>query len=259
MIKRAVYFVIILCAVSFYALQPASAAEWNMPSVVDEAGCLTYDELYGLTERLDEIRNTFLIDVAVVIEANMSGTNERETANAIFDYNDYGYGENADGLLLYISENPRRYWLTANGFGTTVFNEKSLEYIDGEILPYLSSNEYYSALDAYADAAEELLVMSGEGKPYGTSGSAAVTVTTIAAVILLPLATAFVMTGAKLKDMHTVQKAQYANSNIKDGSFNVTSSKDIFLYSSVVRTRRADQTNGRGPHRGSRGGRGGGY
>ena len=51
----------------------------DMPAVVDEAGYLNAEENKERTERLDNIRYQYNIDVAIVIEDRMSGSTAQET------------------------------------------------------------------------------------------------------------------------------------------------------------------------------------
>ena len=212
------------------------ADEWAMPSVIDEAGYLSDEDKAALTERLDQLRDEFPMDVAVYIEDVMSGDNAQDTADDLFDYNDYGYGADKDGILLYISKSPRKYHFTTHGLAMTVFNDRGLAYMEGQVLPDLKEDDYASALNAYADTAEELLNMAADGEVYDTFRTKTSDAIMVALVILIPLILAFAVTGGKVRRMHTARQANYADRYIKKGSFQLTASQDIFLYSTVTRT-----------------------
>lgn len=131
----------------------------DMPAVVDEAGYLNAEENKEITERLDNIRYQYNIDVAIVIEDRMSGSTAQETADDIYDYRGYGLGSGSDGMLLYVSKTPRKYHFTTYGRGMEVFNDDALKYIESNVVPYMSNNDYYGAFTEYADTAEEVLKM----------------------------------------------------------------------------------------------------
>lgn len=229
------------------------------PAIVDEAGYLTDTEIAELTARLDSIRSRYNFDVAVYIEDTMSGYDAESTADDIYDYKGYGMGAGYDGIMLYLSKNPRKYHYTTCGYGITVFSDRGLEYLDSKVLPYLQNDDYAAAVAEYADTCEEFLGYAVEGEPYdekdGTSKLLA-----IAAVILAPFGISGIATGAKSKKMNTAVKQNYADSYIKRDSMNLTRSQDIFLYSVVNRTEKpksdtsSTHTSSSGRMHGGRGG-----
>lgn len=213
------------------------------PAIVDEAGYLTSSELASLTQRLDSLRSKYNFDVAVYIEDTMSGYDAESTADDIYDYEGYGMGQSYDGIMLYISKNPRKYHFTTCGYGLTVFNSRGLDYLDGEVLPYLQDDEYAAAIEQYAEVSEQLLDMAANGEPYNEKSGTSKLVA-IAAVILAPFGIAGISTGSKSKKMNTAQKQDYADSYMKQGSMNLANSQDIFLYSVVNRTEKPKSDSG---------------
>lgn len=212
------------------------ADEWAMPSVIDEAGYLSDEDKAALTERLDQLRDEYPMDVAVYIEDVMSGDNAQDTADDLFDYNDYGYGPDKDGILLYISKSPRKYHFTTHGLAMTIFNYNARSFIEDQVLPSMKEDDYAQALNGYADAAEALLDMAANGEIYDTARTKTSDTIMLALVILIPLILAFAVTGGKTRRMHTAKQANYADRYIRKGSFQLTDSQDIFLYSTVTRT-----------------------
>lgn len=259
--KKRLSFIIVTVIAAVLLLPLAAFAA--PPAVVDEAGYLTESEIAELTARLEDIRSRYNFDVAVYIEDTMSGYDAENTADDIYDYKGYGMGESYDGIMLYLSKNPRKYHYTTCGYGITVFTDRGLEYMDNQVLPYLQEDQYYNAISTYADTAEELLVYAAEGEPYnekeedGTSTLAA-----IAAVIFAPFGIAGVATGSKSKKMNTAVKQNYADSYMRAGSMNLAHSQDIFLYSVVNRTEKP-KSDSSSTHTSSsgrvHGGRGGSY
>ena len=256
--------IFILSMVMFALLIPLTAIA-APPAIVDGAGYLTDTEIAELTAQLDRIRSQYNFDVAVYIEDTMSGYDAESTADDIYDYQGYGMGENYDGIMLYLSKNPRKYHYTTYGYGITVFTDRGLEYLDNKVLPYLQNDNYAAAIETYAETAEELLTYAAQGEPYnekpekdGTSKLMA-----IAAAILAPFGIAGIATGSKSKKMNTAVKQDYADSYMKQGSMNLTQSNDIFLYSVVNRTEKPKSDSSSSTHTSSsgrvHGGRGGSY
>lgn len=255
--KRKISYALLLIF-SLLPLLPYTALALN-PSIVDAAYCLTDDEVIELSARLDEIRDTYNMDVAVFTEYEMSGYDEESSADDIFDYAGYGMGEGKDGIMLYLSRSPRAYRYTTHGDAERVFNDRGLEYIDNYVLPYLKDGNYYMAVSAYADKAEDLLIYAKNGKPYNEK-NAKTKLITVLAVLSVPLIIALIVTSSKAKKMKTAVSQNYADSYMKRGSLKITQSRDIFMYSTVTQTEKpksgsdGGHTSSSGEHHGGRGG-----
>lgn len=234
-------------------IMPVSA-EFVNPAVTDNAGYLTESQKAELEAKLEKLRETYNFDVAVYTEAEMSGDDPCSTADDLFDYRGYGGGEGKDGIMLYVSTEPRKYWFTTHGSGEEYFNENGLEYIESNVLPHLKEDDYNSAFEAYAEYSEELLDMAAQGTPYNEKHRSGMYIfCVIAGALIIPLVIASAATSSKLKKMKTARKKNHAQNYIKPGSFKVDFSQDIFLYSAVSRTKRAESDSDSGSHTSSSG------
>lgn len=252
----------ILTVVMLVTSAVTAFAAFNNPAVVDKSGYLSESRFDEISSLLDDVRQKYDFDVAIYTEKAMSGTDAQNTADDLFDYLGYGFGENADGIMLYISADERKYHLTTHGTGEAVFNERGLAHLEEMILPSLRDNDYYSAMKLYAEGCEELLEMAAQGKPYNKK-----TLTTsyvccvIGGALLIPLLLAYLMTSIKVKKMKTAVQNNYAANYMKPGSMNLSLSRDIFLYSTVTKTPKPKQNSGSHTSSSgeSHGGRGGSF
>jgi len=257
--RYAVFFMVLLIAL--IPVVPVWA-QFDNPPVVDEAGYLLAEEVTALFGRLDGIRNAYDFEVAIYIEEEMSGYDAESSADDIYDYQGYGAGENADGILLYLCADTREYHFTTHGYGLTAFNDRGLAYLEGQVLPYLQTDDYAEAFHAYADTAEELLEMAAKGEPYNEKQNSPLTVFfIIACALLVPFITAKVMTNKQMSKMNTAVKQRGAANYMKPGSRKISVSRDIFLYSTVTKTEKAKSSSGTHTSSSGRthGGRGGSY
>lgn len=238
----------------YAALSVAAFAEdFVNPPVTDGAGYLSEEQLSTLSQRLEEIRQKYSFDVAIVTENEMSGYDARNVADDIFDYGGYGAGVNDDGILLYICSGTRDYWLTTHADGMRVFNENGIEYLKNNIQPLLAEDDYYLAMETYADLADELLKMAQDGKPFNKKQySMEYILIVLGCALILPLIIAWIMMGAKLSAMKTAVKNEYAGDYMKPGSKVLTNSRDIFLYSHITKTEKP-KNNSSGSHTSSSG------
>ena len=220
-------------------------ASFKNPSIVDEAGYLMQSELASLTEKLDKVRNEYDFEVAIYTESEMTSDTAEASADDIYDYGGYGAGENDDGILLYICSDTREYHFTTHGEGLKYFNSNGLKYLESKVLPYLEDDNYYKAFSVYIETADELLSMAKDGNPYNEKNLSTKYIVGVVLVCLLtPLLLGFIMMKKKLKKMKTAVENDYAANYIKPGSMNLTTSRDLFLYSRITKTERSKSSSG---------------
>lgn len=237
-------------------------AEFKQPPITDFAGYLTEEQNEELTARLNSIREKYSFDVAFVSEKSLSAVDAQASADDIYDYNGYGYGENYDGILFYIADYEREYHFSTCGSGETIFNENGLAYFEKKVVPFLKEDNYYAAVQSYAEHTEELLEMAAEGKPFNKrQHSMKYILCVVAGALLLPLILAYFMMHKKLCAMKTAVKEDYASNYMKPGSMSLDFSRDIFLYSTVTKTEREKSSSGSHTSSSGRshGGRGGSF
>ncbi len=262
------------------------------PSVVDNAELLSEEEFNDLTEQLDKIREEYEMDVAVYTENEMSSYSAQASADDIYDYGGYGCGENDDGVLFYICMDTREYHFTTYSYGDEVFNYYALGEIEDTVIEYLSSGDYYTAFAAYADICRELLDSAAQGSyveepdyiddgyyeedyyydydyDYDEVDSELSPVAAISIAIVVSAIIALILTAVQMGKMKTAVKPPNAHNYIKSGGINLTSSRDIYLYSHVSKTAKPKNNSSSGSRTGggghvsssgrSHGGRGGSF
>ena len=237
-------------------------ASFENPSIVDDAGYLMQSELTDLSEKLDKVRNEYDFEVAIYTESEMTSDTAEASADDIYDYGGYGAGENDDGILLYICSDTREYHFTTHGEGLKYFNSNGLKYLESKVLPYLEDDNYYKAFSVYIETADELLSMAKDGNPYNEKNLSTKYIVGVVLVCLLtPLLLGFIMMKKKLKKMKTAVENDYAANYIKPGSMNLTTSRDLFLYSRITKTERPKSSSGTHTSSSGRthGGRGGSF
>ena len=77
-------------------------ADFQNPAIVDDAGYLMQSELDSLSKELDKVREKYNFEVAIYTESEMTSDTAEASADDIYDYGDYGAGENDDGMLTVI-------------------------------------------------------------------------------------------------------------------------------------------------------------
>ena len=246
-------FVTIMIALLCFVSTITVYADFINPTITDSVGYLTEEQNKELSARLDKIREQYSFDIVFVSEDRLSAYDAQASADDIYDYNGYGYGENYDGILFYIADSEREYHFSVCGSGETIFNENGLAYLEKKIVPYLKKDNYYAAVKSYADHTEELLEMAADGKPFNkTQHSMKYILCVVAGALLFPLILAHFMMAVK---------EDYADNYMKPNSMNLDFSRDIFLYSTVTKTEKPKSDSGSHTSSSGRshGGRGGSF
>ena len=203
--------------------------ERTLPLVVDQANIIPDEVEAALIKRCDTIAEEYKMEVAIVTASDFGGLIAEAYADDFYDFNGYGYGENDDGMLVVYKpgeEGEREIWITTHGNGSSVFFQGIREGIIADMKDYLIAEDYDKAFNMYLDRAEEQL------KP-GTPVIWLFVLALVGAVVGL------LITGSMTSKNKTVIAQNQAKVYTRQGSMNVTGAQDVFAYSFVNTTPKA--------------------
>lgn len=244
--KNLIYLLLTVCMI-FTVILPVSASEYY--PLFDEPDLLTGSEESELIEKLENICSQKQMEVVVAAFETIGNYTPMEYADDFYDYNGYGYGENRDGLILIIVMDTSDWWISTRGSAITAFTDAGIDYIGKQIVPYLSDGDYYGAFSRFAEQCVVFIDQANAGDPYDThnlpkapfdKGMALVIAVVIGFIV------GKIYTGSLKGQLKTVQAQRAAANYVKDGSMNVTSSRDFFLYRNVTRTAKESSSSGSG-------------
>lgn len=262
---------LLLCLTFLLQLLPEASASGE--KIVDRAGLLTPEEALVLEEKAQALADAYRIDVVIVTVWSLDGKSSEAYADDFFDGNGYGYGQDNSGVLLLLSMEYRDWAISTCGDGIYALTDYGIESVFSQIAGSLSEDAYFEAFNTYLDALEPYFRAYAEGDPidgniYDYQGPGTyqpgtqeeivyyekqVTVGLILTRLLIALLIGAAVSGGILMGMRSqmnTAKAQYgAGCYLKDGTYHLQKHQDIFLYSHVSRTRRAEQNSG-GSHGG---------
>lgn len=232
----------LLAVLLIFLIPAANAAEPDR--VNDIAGLLTDSQEDRLRGQIEDIAQEYQFDAVIVTVDSLDGKSAEAYADDYFDYNGYGYGTDADGILMLVSMEYRDWAISTCGRGLEVFTDYGLDYMSDEIVPYLSDGDYYSAFECFLTLVEDYLNEAEEYIPYDTNnmpGGGAVAreeesnwLIFVVGSLIVGLIAALIVTGSmksKLKSVRPqVDARQYA------GNFELTLANDLFLYRTVAKT-----------------------
>ena len=217
--------------------------------VVDDADLLSDSFEASLLTRLQSMSQDLDCRVVIVTKNSIDGFLPEEYADDYFDYHDYG----ADGVLFLITMQERKWHVSTAGWCIEAVNDAGLSHIEKEVVSFLSDAEYEKAFSAYCDSLEEVL------KPYRTTGKAykaPLQTYWIFVALGVGAIVALMVVHSMVQKLKTVRFQPAATSYVREGSFKVNESKDVYLYSHVSKTLRessSSSSGGGGSHTSSSG------
>ena len=219
---------------------PALATSMYAPGgrVVDNAELLTSTERRELTKLLDEISQRHQADVVVVTTDSLLGKTPRAFADDFYDENGYGYGPNYDGVLLLVSMEDRDWYISTCGFGITAFTDAGIEYISEQFLSDLSNGWYADAFTVFAQQCDAFLTQARAGDPYDVHNLPKEPFSFVfwaVVSLVIGLVVALIYTAILKGQLKTVRPRWEASEYVRQGSLDITTAHELFLYRNVTR------------------------
>ena len=248
--KKKIFAVIAAVLICMCTVLPAFAADTDDFAEVyyrlnDLADLLTDREEEELMETLDEISYRQKMDVTIATVDDLDGySTASEYADEIYDFCQYGYGKNKDGLLLMISMEDRDWAISTCGDAIRVFTDAGIKYIGEQIKPDLSDGRYAAAFRKFVELCDDFITQAATGKPYDRSnlpreplGAGWIVISVAVGVVL-----AFCIVSGMKGKLKTVRKQTKADSYVKKDSLALTNSMDLFLYQTVSQSKKAKES-----------------
>ena len=222
--------------------------------IADGAGLFYSGELAELEEKAASLTSDFGIDVVIVTADSLNGINAQDYADNYYD--SHGYSDN--GVLFLLAMEEREWYISTSGSMIYTLTDYGIQQLGEAILPYLSSGYWYEgfahyleilpqyltayesgpAVDGYADYSgnyyhgqqDEIIYNSQKSKP------------NFILSLIIGLATGGITILIMRAAMNTKRHQHGASDYLKDGSWNLHTHRDIYLYSNVSKTRRQQNT-----------------
>ncbi len=233
MIKRISLIILCVILLAFASISAAASSQLSMPRVYDEDGLLTSTETAELTEKLDTISTKYNCDVVVVTVETLGYLTPAEYSEELYDTLSYGLGETDSCVMLLVCIEERDFDLASYGDAKSIFTSFERDVMVENFKPYLSDNDFYGAFTAYAEDCESILY------DYYTVGFefSWVFLSAVVGVVI-----AFIAVLIMKSQLKSVRFQHAAHNYLKNGSLNLTTSRDIFLYSTISRTPKPKDT-----------------
>lgn len=245
--------IILLIALLFCMSGISAAADAYSPDkVIDNAGLLSDSEEAALRQKIAGVINAYKCDIVVLTVHSTQGKTPMVFADDYFDEHIYGMGKNQDGILLLVSMQERDWYLSTKGSAIHTFTDYGIQKIGGIVADYLGDGNYAEGFNRFVSLCDEFLKQAAAGEPFDVNNKYKEPKTagdyTVYLLISLGIGAvvAFIVTATMKSKLKTAVPQLAANAYIKNGSVNITNSKDLFLYFTLSRTARPKDTGGGG-------------
>ena len=229
---------------------PAFAVEGGFADLYyrmnDSADVLTAEEDSELEDALEELslRQSFDVTIATVESLESVGYDSMEAyADDLYDYCQFGYGPDMDGVLL-VSVGDRKWHISTCGYGITAFTDAGIQYLGEQMKPFMAEGDYAAAFRTFVQWSDTYIDAARAGRPYDVKTLPRDPLSPMYLVLAvgIGLVLAWVVVSVMKSQLRSVAFQENAASYVREGSMNLTNSRELFLYRDVHRTERPKES-----------------
>ena len=229
---------------------PAFAVEGGFADLYyrmnDSANVLTEDEDNELEASLEELslRQNFDVVIATIESLeSVDYTSMEEYADDLYDFCQFGYGADRDGVLLLVSVGDRKWHISTCGYGITAFTDAGIQYLGEQMTPDMADGDYAAAFRTFVQWSDAYIDAARSGRPYDVKNLPREPLSLMYLFLALGigLVLAWVVVGVMKSRLRSVAFQENAASYVREGSMNLTNSRELFLYRDVHRTERVEE------------------
>lgn len=212
--------------------------------VYDTAGLLTDDDRSALESMADQIswRYNCAVYIVTVDDYEVYDSDIHYAAVAIYDGNDFGIGENRDGIMLLLSMYDRSYDLFVRDGGTAQYavSDYGRNQMKEVFLDNFADDDWRGGFEDYLNACAEYLDLAEQGQPVQKSfGKVILPALAVGCGVALMIC---LMLKVKMK---SVRKGAEADSYVTADGLNLTEQLDRYTHTTETR-RKIERDHGSG-------------
>ena len=229
---------------------PAFAVEGGFADLYyrmnDSAGVLTEDEDNELEDALEELSLRQSFDVVIATTESLESvdyTSMEAYADDLYDFCQFGYGADRDGVLLLVSVGDRKWHISTCGYGITAFTDAGIQYLGEQMTPDMADGDYAAAFRTFVQWSDAYIDAARSGRPYDVKNLPREPLSPMYLFLALGigLVLAWVVVSVMKSRLRSVAFQENAASYVREGSMNLTNSRELFLYRDVHRTERVEE------------------
>ena len=228
---------------------PAFAVEGGFADLYyrmnDSADVLTAEEDSELEDALEELslRQSIDVTIATIESLESVGYDSMEAyADDLYDYCQFGYGPDMDGVLLLVSVGDRKWHISTCGYGITAFTDAGIQYLGQQMTPFMADGDYAGAFRTFVQWSDTYIDAARAGHPYDVNNLPREPLSLMYLFLALGigLVLAWVIVSVMKSQLRSVAFQENAASYVREGSMNLTNRRELFLYRDVQRTKHVE-------------------
>lgn len=245
-----IIFLTSLLALSLFGNTTVQATDSKLSRMEDYADLLDSSAEMNVRSLLDKLSEELSFDIVIVTTESTGGKSSQSYADDFFDYNGYGFGENYDGALLLINMEYREWHISTTGYGMRAITNSEVQEIGEELVEYLSYGDYEVAFQEFANQVEKEIKKERDSEVLDLGEI----IFRFVISIVIGMGLAFIPVFVMKKKLNNVKAQQEASEYMKRNQIRMTQQRDMFLYSTMSRRRKPQESSSRsGGHIGSSG------
>jgi len=240
-------YLTVLLPVALCVSLAISASATSGADIYDEADLLSSAEETQVAEKLSNTGEQFDAQIVIMTVPTSDGSIDTFVED-VYDSMNMGCGENRDGVLLLVCMDSREYRILSNGYAGEAIGMDQIDAISEAIVSDLSDGDYADAFIAFADNCAYYLDGYLNGFPFNAGKNLVI-------ALIIGIVAGVIVAIVLKNQLKSVRQQKQANIYIKSGSMQLTTSRDLFLYREVSRTRKqSSNSSGSGSSRNVGGG-----
>ncbi|WP_279167101.1 TPM domain-containing protein [Thomasclavelia cocleata] len=231
-------------------------------NIVDMANILNSEQTSQLEQKITQVINNCQMDVVILTTCLNNGKSMVDFADDYYDENDYGIDLRKSGLILVLSLQDNEWYISTSGAAIDTFSDWGIEYLGKVMKPSLVDRNFYQAFEDFVSYTEKFNVQAVTNKPYdrynqgdlpnldvdeevvfdNQDNSEPKTKMDSNKRILISLGAGlvigFIISFIRMGKLNTKKSVKNANEYVKENSFKLTKSNDLYLYQTVTKRAR---------------------
>ena len=248
--RKFLYILFVLAFLLSSSVLPGYAAG-EYARLTDEADVLTDSEEAEILAKLDQLSDRHQVDIVICTVPSVGEYSAEEYTDNLFEDRFYGMGDKRSCALLMVSTGDSVWHITTAGYGITALTDVGIEYIGEQIVPLMSEGKFGDAFLEYASLCDRFIDMARSGNPFDADDlpqKPFPAVRNFVICLLIGLVGAGIITGKHKAKLITVRAQAAAKNYTKPGSMDVTGSRDFFLYKTITRHEKSDNSDSSSTH-----------
>ncbi|MGM9624082.1 MAG: TPM domain-containing protein, partial [Eubacteriales bacterium] len=136
------------------------------------------------------------------------------------------------------------WYVSTCGYGITAFTDAGIRYIGKQLKQDMKDGNYAEAFRGFINLCDAFLTQARTDRPFDKSNlpREPMSAIWIPMSVIVGIIIAVIVVGGMKGALKTVRFQSEAKNYIKDGSLQITGSRDMFLYRTLSRTERSKDT-----------------